>query len=205
MFLEKGLASPRDPADCKQCRLHTLILYQRLNIAFLESMCLYLRNQPLCVWMFVLKPHLVIPGVGEHLSLRPVTSSVNRGSQASQPLPHPGQGAGPRGGSHWRAACGKTFTWEGPGPIWSWWEEVICTKSCELGGPRAPPQPLDSGIKIQHAYVISAWEKSQSVHQIFEDFLKSAFLIGDLHGGSDGKEPACKAGDLCSIPGWKIP
>ena len=70
---------------------------------------------------------------------------------------------------------------------------------------RGPPQPLDSGIKIQHAYVISAWEKSQSVHQIFEDFLKSAFLIGDLHGGSDGKESACKAGDLCSIPGWKIP
>ena len=135
MFLEKGLASPRDPADCKQCRLHTLILFQRLNIAFLESMCLCLQNQPLCVWMFVLKPHLVIPGVGEHLSLRRVTSSVYRGSQASQSLPHPGQGAGPGDAPIWRAACKKTFTWEGPGPIWNWWEEVICTESCWLGVP----------------------------------------------------------------------
>ena len=31
------------------------------------------------------------------------------------------------------------------------------------------------------------------------------FLIGDLHGGSYGKESACKAGDLCSIPGWEDP
>lgn len=33
----KGFPSPRDPADCKQCRLYTLILYQRLNIAYFRE------------------------------------------------------------------------------------------------------------------------------------------------------------------------
>lgn len=37
MFLEKGLASLRVPADYKQCRLHTLILCQRLNIAYFRD------------------------------------------------------------------------------------------------------------------------------------------------------------------------
>lgn len=37
MFLDKGLVSPRDPADCKQCRLHTLLLNQRLNIAYFRE------------------------------------------------------------------------------------------------------------------------------------------------------------------------
>ena len=169
MFLEKGLASPRDPADCKQCRLHTLILYQRLNIAFLESMCLCLQNQPLCVWMFVLKPHLVIPGVGEHLSLRPVTSSVYRGSQASQPLPYPGQGAGPGGGSHLEGCLQEDLYVGRPRAHLELMGGGDMHRESLTGGPRAPPRPLDSGIKIQHAYVISAWEKSQSVHQIFEE------------------------------------
>lgn len=50
MFLEKGLASPRDPADCKQCRLHTLFLDQRLNIAyFRERVFMPTKQTSVCV------------------------------------------------------------------------------------------------------------------------------------------------------------
>lgn len=33
----KGLTSPRDPADYKQCRLYPLVLNQRLNIAYFRE------------------------------------------------------------------------------------------------------------------------------------------------------------------------
>ena len=70
------------------------------------------------------------------------------------------------------------------------------------GGPRAPPQPLDSGIKIQHACVISAWEKSQSVHQIFEEvpFLLGTCIVAQMVKNLPAKQETCVQSQVGKIP-----
>ena len=69
------------------------------------------------------------------------------------------------------------------------------------GGRRAPPQPLDSGIQIQHAYMISTWEKSHSV-QIFEEvpFLLVTCMVAQKVKNLPAKRETC-----APVPGWEDP
>ena len=202
MFLEKGIASPRDPADCKQCRLYTLILYQRLNIAFLESMCLCLQNEPLCVWMFVLKPHLAIPGVGGHLSLRPLPNSVYWGPKASQPLLHPGQGAGPGGGSHWRGPARRPLPGKAQGPSGvgrrRWYAERVADWGSQSTSTASGQ--WDSNPACVRDFCLG-WEKSHSV-QIFEEV---PFLLGTCMVAQKVKNLPAKQETCAPVPGWEDP
>ena len=156
MFLEKGLASPRDPADCKQCQLHTLVLYQRLNIAYFRERAFMPRERTsACVD--------VCP------EATPRDSWGGRASVSASPSPR--QGAGPGGGSHIGGGGGarkKAFTWEGPGPIWRQWEKVMCTELLTRG-PRATPRLPSNGVKNPTCMCDFAMEKSHSFHQIFEE------------------------------------